>query len=89
MWNFENKLVKTQWGLEPYSRIIVSYKKVCFHYCKRFHVLEFRDFLVLNKDRFGIDEDDIHDIVEMADCGKMEFEYLAERYFLQDTITNR
>ncbi len=89
MWNYENKLVKTQWGLEPYSRIIVSYKKVCFKHHKRFHVLEFEDFLRLHKDRFGIDEVDIYNMVEIADCGKMEIEYLAERYFQQSIITDR
>lgn len=89
MWTYENKLVKTQRDVEPYLRIIVSYKKVCFQHHKRFDVLEFKDFLRLHKDRLGIDEYDIYNMVEIADCGKMEIEYLADRYFQQSIITDR
>ena len=68
---FENKKTKVQ-GVH-YSRYIMSWANVYGYYFPR---EEFEDWLRSE----GCDEDEVHDIYEMAGMGKLELEMSARKF---------
>jgi len=82
MYNFENK--KTRNGIH-YSRYIASYMKECFKRGKRFWAYQFKEWLRTEQ----LSEQEIDDICEMADCGKMELETKAYLFLKNRDTENR
>lgn len=59
-----------------YSRYIASYVKEVAISGRRFYICEFSDWIKA----IGLSDDEIRDIVHLADCGKMELEMKAKAY---------
>ena len=75
MWNFENKAI----GSVYYSRFIASYVKIASRYGKRFE--PWGDFKKWLEGIGELTEDEIREICEMADNGKLELEEYARSWF--------
>lgn len=81
MWNWENKTV----GSIYYSRFVASYMKIMSKHGQRFRRGDFKKWLE------GIGEltpDEINDICDMADNGKLELEDYAEKWFKEKETKN-
>ena len=76
MWNWENGLACG----EPYSRYIASYRKMCDRMGVPFYRLMFRRWL----EDIGLEENDINNIMNMQDNGKLEFEEHARRFLAKE-----
>ena len=77
MWNWENGLT---WHEEYYSRYIASYRKMCDELKVPFYRRMFRQWL----EEIGLCKEEVNDICNMADNGKLEFEEHAKRFLTRE-----
>ena len=81
MYCFENKRVTVNEGTgEFYSRIIASWAKEYAPY--KIFDNTFKDWLI----SLGLTDEDVENIYELADCGKMEIEHHADQWLQQQGI---
>lgn len=73
MANWDNKI--SSQGIH-YSRYGASYRKELEKLGMRFYWSEFIDWLI----KIGLREDEVYDIANMAECGKLELETSAMVY---------
>ena len=82
MWNWKNNLVLDNPSY-PYSRFIASWTKMCRRMKVPVYFTDnFKDWMR----SIGVPEDDIHDICEMADNGRLELEDSASLYIKEHMI---